>query len=48
MTEVNACALTWNRFGQGAVTAGPQLGHFTLTRAVLSGPGYLLNGFRSC
>jgi hypothetical protein len=48
MTEVNACALTWNRFGQGAVTAGPQLGHFTLTRAVVSGPGYLLNGFRSC
>jgi hypothetical protein len=47
-TEVNACALTWNRYGQGAVTAGPQLGHFALARADPSSSGYLINGVRSC
>jgi hypothetical protein len=47
-TEVNACTLTWNRYGQGAVTAGPQLGHLTLIRPDLSGSGYLINGVRSC
>lgn len=47
-TKVNACALTWNRFGQGAITAGPQLGHFTLTRPDLNGPGYLINEVRPC
>jgi hypothetical protein len=47
-TEVNACTLRWNRFGQGAITAGPQLGRFTLTRPDPSGPGYLINGVRPC
>jgi hypothetical protein len=47
-TEVNACALVWNRFGQGAVAAGPQLGHFTLTRPDLSESGYLINAVRPC
>jgi hypothetical protein len=46
--EVNACALTWNRFGQGTVTAGPQLGHLTLTRPDPGSPGYLINVVRSC
>jgi hypothetical protein len=36
--EVNACTLRWNRFGQGAVTAGPQPGHFTLTRRTPADP----------
>ena len=46
--EVNACALRWNRFGQGAVTAGPQLGHFTLTRPSTHGTGYMINGVQPC
>lgn len=47
-TEVNACALTWNRYGRGAVTAGPQLGRFTLIRPNRRGPGYLISEVRSC
>jgi hypothetical protein len=27
-TGVNVCAITWNRYGEGAVAAGPQPGHF--------------------
>lgn len=47
-TEVNACTLRWNRFGQGSITAGPQLGHFTLTHPDPSKPGYLINSVRPC
>jgi hypothetical protein len=46
--EVNACTLRWNRFGQGAVTAGPQLGHLTLTRPSTHATGYLIDGVRPC
>lgn len=47
-TEVNACALTWNRYGQGTITAGPQLGYFFLTYPASGSPGYLINGVRPC
>jgi hypothetical protein len=47
-TEVHACALTWNRFGQDTVTAGPQLGHFTLTRPDPARRGYLIDGVQPC
>jgi hypothetical protein len=47
-TEVDACTLTWNRYGTGAVTAGPQLGHFTLVRPAAGSPGYLIGSVRPC
>lgn len=47
-TEVNACTLTWNRYGEGPVTAGPQLGRSTLTRPDTDSPGYLISQVRSC
>lgn len=47
-TEINACTLAWNRYGQGAITAGPQLGHFTLIRPDPAEPGYLIDSVRAC
>lgn len=47
--EVDACTLTWSRWGAPAGTvAGPQLGHLTLTRPDMTKPGYVINGVRSC
>lgn len=48
VTQVSACALTWNRYGKGAVIAGPQLGRFTLIHPDTGSPGYLINGVHSC
>lgn len=47
-TVVNACALTWTRWGTGTITAGPQLGHFTLVRPDPRTPGYLIDAVRPC
>jgi hypothetical protein len=46
--EIHACALTWNRFGQGAITAGPQLGHLTLIHPPDHSTGYLIDAVRPC
>lgn len=45
---VNACALTWNRWGTGSITAGPQLGRFTLTHPKPDTPGYLIDTVSGC
>lgn len=47
-TVVNACALTWTRWGAGQITAGPQLGHFTLIQPDPGAPGYLIDAVRAC
>ncbi|PXY16478.1 hypothetical protein BAY59_38630 (plasmid) [Prauserella coralliicola] len=48
-TTVDACHLTWRKFGNkpGDVAPGPQLGTLTLT-AGPRGQGYLIDGFEPC
>lgn len=46
--EVHACALTWTRWGQGAVAAGPQLGTLVLIQPDPGAPGYLVDDVQPC
>lgn len=46
--EVHACSLTWTRWGQGQMVAGPQLGQLVLVQPDPDSPGYLVDDVQPC